>query len=328
VAEWNPQAARMLFERARRANPASPSTPPGMQVPNQRRTGPTIPRTSFPGASTTGTPWTASRLPHQNAPPAANPPQWQRDELRVLARLYYRGALRDALRDARAQAYLAARNIPLWVAHRTGMGYLPPYQELPQALRWDGALQTPSWWCHRLIFPVGIAWPDGTTRLGFCGRTLEGWQPGMSEEEHKRLLAGEGSPRRWRKTWPGGWFGYEPERLGAWVILVEGPFDRCALLAAGFAPHEVIALVGTAARIGWLPRRVETLVIALDADTGGEAAAEQIAALAQRDGRNAQISLPPRDGNGKDWSERWEKRGLRGLLPLLEERRRLNLLQS
>ncbi len=328
VVEWNPEAAGGLLQQGHLRRTVFPRATDAGQNPHQKHM--PSPNRTAPAS------WTAAGqappLPHWRPSASSRaglpnlPSEWQQDELRGLARLYSRGELRNALHHPRAQAYLAARKIPLWVALQTGMGYLPPYGDLPPELRWDGEIQTPPWWCNRLIFPVGIWWPDGTTRLGFCGRSLEGWQPGMSEEEHKALLTQEGKPRRWRKTWPGGWFGYEPERLGAWVMLVEGPFDRCALLAAGFRPQEVIALVGTAARMAWLPRKVQTVVVALDGDTGGETAAGQIAALVRQDGRSALVCLPPRDGNGKDWSERWEKRGLAGLLPVLEERRRLNLL--
>ena len=56
------------------------------------------------------------------------------------------------------------------------------------------------------------------------------------------------APRRWIKTNPAGWFGFDaPACLDEQVVLVEGGFDRLVLLAAGLPANAVIALVGTAA---------------------------------------------------------------------------------
>ncbi len=298
VAEWNPRAAQNLQRWNRLGSDQ----------------GAVLPATGTPG------PIQDAREPgDQPAPqtlPPTEPPQWQRDELGALYRVYSSGFLQACLRHALAQAYLEARGTPLRVAEETGMGYLPPYEELPRKVRWDGQLRIPPWWCQRIIFPVGVWWPDGSTRLGFCGRSLVGWQPGMTEKAHQEALEQPGMPRRWLKTWPHGWFGYEPEGLGAWVLLVEGPFDRCALLAAGFQPNEVIALVGTGARVYWLPERVKTVVLALDGDAGGENASAQLVEHLRRDDRTVVNSAPPADGLGKDWSERWQRHGQRGLVSL------------
>jgi hypothetical protein len=299
VAEWNSEAARHLLGRIG-------NTAPFSQVPGVR-------------------PIVAS-LPIPQVLPSVGPPQWQQHELLALYRVYDSGFLQAALDHRLVRAYLKARRTPLAVARLTGMGYLPPAGELPPDIRWDGKLRTPPWWCNRVIFPTGVFWPDGSTRLGFCGRSLAGWRPGMAEAEHKALLEQPGAARRWLKTWPHGWFGYEPTRLGPWVVLVEGPFDRCALLASGFHPAEVIALVGTGARASWLPREIRTVVLALDGDAGGEAATAQLVEYLEQDGRLVLSAPPPRDSLGKDWSERWSRHGVRGVLPILTVRTRLQAM--
>lgn len=306
VAEWNPEAAENLQRWNRLGSAQS-----GVPLP-------------APGATRRAE---ADRAPDaqpgpQTLPPT-EPPLWQQDELQVLFRVYDSGFLQAGLRHSLAQAYLQGRATPLRIAELTGMGYLPPYGELPREVLWDGQLRIPIWWCNRIIFPVGVWWPDGSTRLGFCGRSLLGWQPGMTEQAHKEALERQGMPRRWLKTWPHGWFGYEPAGLGPWLVLVEGPFDRCALLAAGFHHSEVIALVGTGARVYWLPPRIKTVVLALDGDAGGEHAAAQLVEHLAQDGRAVINSTPPQDGLGKDWSERWQRHGRRGLVSLLAIRDRL-----
>ena len=298
VAEWNSEAAEHLLGGGGAASQEGHSRPHSAGVQ-------------------------AAALQVPPSLPIVDPPLWQQNELLALHRVYDSGFLQAALDHSLARAYLQARRTPLAVARLAGMGYLPPAPELPPAMRWDGKLRTPTWWCNRVIFPPGVCWPDGSTRLGFCGRSLALWRPGMDEAEHKALLEQPGAPRRWLKTWPHGWFGYEPARLGAWVVLVEGPFDRCALLASGFHPAEVIALVGTGARASWLPREVGTVVLALDGDAGGEAATAQLVEHLQQESRVVLSAPPPRDSLGKDWSERWSRHGVRGMLPILTVRTRL-----
>lgn len=305
VAEWNREAAENLLRWNRYETGSVPF--PRLSVDEDRLA---------EGVRTTG-----AGVPL--ALPALDPPPWQQEELMSLYRSYDCGFLQASLHHPLALAYLAGRRTPAAVAERTGMGFLPRIEDIPRSNRWDGHRQLPPWWCNRMIFPVGVCWPDGTTRLGFCGRSLHAWRPGVSDEEHKAILEAPGMPKRWRKTWPHGWFGYEPALLGNWVVLVEGPFDRCALLAAGFHVSEVMALVGTGARAYWLPGIVRTVVLALDGDAGGENATGQLVERLEQDGRTAIRCHPPHDGQGKDWSERWERDGLRGLQPLLALRSRL-----
>jgi hypothetical protein len=172
-------------------------------------------------------------------------------------------------------------------------------------------------WLGRIIFPLGS--PGGQ---GFIGRTLLKWEPGMDENTHKVLLDQPGAPRRWIKTNPAGWFGFDtPEYIAEWMVLVEGGFDRLALLAAGFPANAVIALVGTAARLEWLARfapQVKRVVLALDADDGGAVAMERLAEEFSRAGFMVTLCPPPRDKWGKDWCERWRRLGPQSIWSLYD----------
>jgi DNA primase len=144
----------------------------------------------------------------------------------------------------------------------------------------------------------------------------------MDENAHKALLDQPGAPRRWIKTNPAGWFGFEtPACLAEWVVLVEGGFDRLALLAAGLPANAVIALVGTAARPAWLTQlapKVKSVVLALDADDGGEVAMKRLAGEFWQAGFTVtRCPLPP-NGWGKDWSERFRRLGPQSLWPLYD----------
>ena len=152
--------------------------------------------------------------------------------------------MRAALASSRrAQLYLTQRGIPPTLALASGVGYLSraAWEQAPVSKEQQQLLKR---WIGRIIFPLGS--PDGQ---GFIGRTLLKWEPGMDENAHKALLDQPGAPRRWIKTNPAGWFGFDaPACLAEQVVLVEGGFDRLVLLAAGFPANAVIALVGTAAR--------------------------------------------------------------------------------
>jgi DNA primase len=224
---------------------------------------------------------------------------WQREECAALLALEER--LHAALeRSAKARAYLETRCIPLEVAQSQGVGYIPPEAAKLPELR---VLQK---WVDRLIFPLSS--PDGR---GYAGRSLALWQPGMDENEHKALLDQPDTPKRWRKSFPAGWYGLadlapDCER----VIIVEGPFDRLALIAAceDFA-SDIVALVGSRdGRAGdWLPARVQRAVIALDGDEKGKEAAQVLRLRLPEKGIACVVCTPPEDDLGKDWSERWRR---------------------
>ena len=235
--------------------------------------------------------------PLRRVPTATPIPPWQRDEVAALSTVA--PVMCASLNASRwAQRYLDERGIPASTAHAAGIGYLSrsTWEHAPVPAEQRSLLKR---WIGRIVFPLGS--PDGQ---GFIGRTLLRWEPGMDENAHKALLDQPGAPRRWIKTNPAGWFGFEAAgRLAEWVILVEGGFDRLALLAAGFPATSVLAIVGTAARSSWLVRsapQVRGVVLALDADDGGRTAMERLAVEFQQAGLMVALCPPPQDQWGKD----------------------------
>ncbi len=240
------------------------------------------------------------------------PQPWQQNELRALSRLDVQ--METALAHSqRALLYLTERGIPLSVALATGTGYLPPVM-LPRFPEHHSVLQR---WAARLVFPLTTP-----TDQGYIGRALWRWQPGMDENKHKAVLEhlgndkGNSSVRRWIKTNPAGWFCAPFEQLARRLILVEGAFDRLTLLAAGFDEREVVALVGTALQVEWLPPQVHTVVLALDGDQGGRESSQRLTDHLTREGFAVETCLPPSDQWGKDWNERWRRIGQEGIRPL------------
>ncbi len=238
---------------------------------------------------------------------ASTPDQWQQKERSLLTSLYTR--MRTALvQSERAQAYLQERAIPLEIAQAAGVVYLPPSALKSPDLQVQRTLVEK--WCDRLIFPLWAA--DG--RRGYAGRSLRLWKPGIDENEHKHLVeesdkqAGKDERkkiRRWRKTNPAGYAGVGSKSLSACIVVVEGAFDRLALLAAGLDPSDVIALVGTALQAEGLPLQVQSVVLGLDGDEPGQKAAQKLRGELQSAGLAVALCAVPQDKQGKDWSERW-----------------------
>jgi hypothetical protein len=242
-------------------------------------------------------------------------PRWQREEVTALTTLV--PLMQKALGlSNRVQAYLHERGIPLAVAKASGMSYLSRavWEQAVLPVEQKTLLQR---WIGRIIFSLHS--PAGQ---GYIGRTLLGWEPGMDENAHKALLDHPGALRRWIKTNPAGWFGFEePGCLASQVVLVEGGFDRLVLLAAGLPTNTVVALVGTAARPGWLMQfapQVKQVVLALDADDSGMAAMERLANEFRQAGLRVMHRPPPHDEWGKDWSERWRRLGPQSVWPLYD----------
>lgn len=237
--------------------------------------------------------------------------RWQSQEIAAITA--HLPMLRQSFASSdRARAYLNARCIPTALAFNCGIGYFSPevWQILPREQR--RLLKS---WRERLIFPLHS--PDGA---GFIGRSLLAWQLGMDEDSHKTLLAQHSTPR-WFKTYPAGWFGLgAPEQLASTVILVEGGFDRLALLAGGIPAASVLALAGCSAQPAWLLRQapqVKHIILALDADDGGQQAMERLARAFRNAAYTVSCCPPLQDCWGKDWSERYRRSGLSGLQPLL-----------
>jgi DNA primase len=256
--------------------------------------------------------------------PATTTPDWQREEVVALQAIL--PVMREALASSRrAQRYLDERGIPLLSAGAAGVGYLS--RAVWEQISPPAAQHLLKRWIGRILFP--LASPYGQ---GYIGRTLLRWEPGMDENAHKALLERPGAPRRWIKTNPAGWFGYDahPHVEGP-PILVEGGFDRLALLAAGIPAASVIALVGTAARPAWLLRvapQVTGVVLALDADNGGEQAMKRLADEFRQAGLCVSLCPPPHDRWGKDWNERWRRLGPQSIWPLYDALARHPLAQK
>jgi hypothetical protein len=224
--------------------------------------------------------------------------------------------MQRALLRPRALAYLAERAIPLEVAQASELSYIP------HDARLSGKYASlASHWRDRIIFP--LASPQGK---GFIGRSLYSWEPGITEEQHKEMFEemarqlGDSAPKRYYKTTPAGCFGYDPGRFASCIVMVEGAFDALALFAVGFSRGEVVALVGTPAHVDWIPDQVQSVVLALDADEKGRATAHKLAEELKFAGVAAIKCLPPSDGLGKDWSERWRRSGIEGVSPIFEAR--------
>jgi hypothetical protein len=256
-----------------------------------------VSRTDSPSAAEVA--HTRSSRPRQQPRPALVTPAvslWQRDERAALQQVW---ALlqREVRSSQRVQAYLDERGIPPEIAHTGGISYLSRqgWESAPVTDEQRALLKR---WVGRIIFPLGS--PDGQ---GFIGRSLWYWEPGMNEHQQKAMLEERGI-RRWIKTNPAGWFGFDtPSELATAVVLVEGGFDRLSLMAAGLPTNAVMALVGTAARPAWLMQlapQVRGVVLALDADEGGMTAMERLADEFRLSGFTIALCPPPHDAWGKD----------------------------
>jgi hypothetical protein len=253
-------------------------------------------------------------FPRQPRPERPSTRQWQRDEQAALSQVWPQLQV-EVCSSRRAITYLYGRDIAPEIAQATGIGYLSRHV-------WEATPITEAQrhllkrWIGRIVFPLGS--PDGP---GFIGRTLVRWEPGMNEHAHKAILESEGM-KRWIKTNPAGWFGFrEPSQLASQVVLVEGGFDRMSLMAAGLPANMLLALVGTAARPALLTRlapQVRSIVLALDADTGGMTAMKRLAVEFRHTGLAVALCPPPQDGWGKDWSERFRRIGQQCVWPLYE----------
>ena len=237
-------------------------------------------------------------------------PAWQQEELHTLQALDRQ--MRWALAQSRrAQMYLHERSIPLKTALEAGVGYVPLALLERQEMRKEHEVLRR--WVDRLIFPLNS--PFGR---GYIGRSLWHWKPGMNETIHKALLERPGSPKRWIKTYPAGWFGVELEQLLDTIMLVEGAFDRLTLLAAGLPASQIVALVGTALQVEWLPAQVKTVVLALDGDDGGKEASGRLADQIAQAGLRVQVCPLRQTTWGKDWNELWQHLGKQSLTPVFE----------
>ena len=242
--------------------------------------------------------------------------QWQLDELAYLTNIYPRTKL--ALCRDRARAYLAERAIPFELAEEQGLGYIPALSEVahvtPQIERFRR-------WCDRIIFPIFT--PKG--EIGYCGRSLFLWEPGIDEDEHKRRIdaynlqmeeqhgdkARWHQMPRWKYTYQQGFFNWQAVKEFDTLVFVEGGFDALACMASGI--FNAIPIGTTGLDAGMLPLSVCNVVLGLDIDSAGCKAAKQLATNLRRKGIDVSVCMPT---DSKDWSAAYRMSGEQGLAPI------------
>lgn len=203
------------------------------------------------------------------------------------------------LTHPRALAYLEARAIPLEVAQTLGIGYIPVKSNSAELKGIDDQ------WCDKILFPAQS--PDGLQ--GFRGRTLTGWHPGMDEKEHRDLLQTK-DIAPWLATYEDGYFNWQTLHTSECPVLVEGGFDVLACHAVGIQAVPI----GTNKLPSFL--RVRQVIIALDNDDSGRAAAKRVTSALGMLGIGYRVCTPPDDT--KDWSEAYRLFGAQGLISLKE----------
>ncbi len=185
-------------------------------------------------------------------PPPPPPVEPVRDDLdELLARF------QEALLGSWGQRYLELRGIPLTVARAHGIGYAPPKE-------WPGR----GWKGGRLV--VSHTTPEGRA-VNLYGRAVaKGDVPKQLKHDH---LKGNK-----------GWFNARAVAEGEGTLYVcEAPLDALALIAAGY--ERTTAIFGTHGwRWEWIPQEVRRIVLATDADEGGEKAREKIGGEARMRG--------------------------------------------
>ncbi len=163
----------------------------------------------------------------------------------------------EALPGSWGQRYLELRGIPLDVARAHGIGYASPKE-------WPGR----GWKGGRLVVPHTT--PEGRV-VNLYGRAVaKGDVPKQIKHDHLRGNKG--------------WFHARAVREGEGPLYVcEAPLDALALVAAGY--ERSTAIFGTHGwRWEWIPQDVRRIVLATDADQGGEKAREKIGGEARMRG--------------------------------------------
>jgi hypothetical protein len=256
----------------------------------QRKSNPALLRQKHSPSST------SSRPQRQRMAPEKPPEEWQ-----LLSALQAQGALHLDLETAwNAQAYLEARHIPVEIAHRVGVAYVAP-EVVDQYGEWLRP------WNDRLLFPLLTARGE----IGFTGRLLTHWQSCRDASDHQARLRAEGH-EPWRKTGVPGWF-WDSQQLPHVepIVVVDGPFDRLAVLAAGgFEPGDVVALVGMTFQPAWLSG-VSAILFALNRSQSSKEAVERLKHQLTWNGGVRGDMCRSRGGN--NWSECWRREGEDGL---------------
>jgi hypothetical protein len=201
------------------------------------------------------------------------------------------------LTHPRALAYLEGRSIPLEVAQDLGIGYIPVKSDSAELRGIDDQ------WCDKILFPAQS--PDGA--LGFRGRTLTRWRPGMDEKEHRDLLQTH-DIAPWLATYEDGYFNWQALHSSECPVLVEGGFDVLACHVEG-----IQAIPIGASKLPPL-LKVRQAILALDNDESGRDAMKWALTALRRFGVGCRVCIPP--AGAKDWSEAYRLLGAQGLAPL------------
>jgi hypothetical protein len=183
----------------------------------------------------------------------------------------------------------------------SGQGYHIPF-ESEAGKKYDSLVRK---WQGRIIFPLTSPGSDDIT---FAGRTLYGWKRGMTPGEHKEWLEEYNKPfkqndpryvARVLKTSPCGHFGYQQaiSNRRSDLIIPEGEFDALSLLLSGI---EGVIAMGTGFSANLIPIEVESVILAMDADTAGKRAASTLAFDLERNGLDTCVVAP---SSGKDWND-------------------------
>lgn len=177
-------------------------------------------------------------------PPPPPPIEPVRDDLDELLARY-----QEALPGSWGEKYLQHRGVSLELAQQYGIGYAAPKE-------WVGR----DWKGGRLVFPHHR--PDGRL-VNLYGRAVaKGTVP--KERKHDHLGGNKG------------WFNARVLAEGHGPLCVcEAGLDALALIAAGCT--RAVAIYGTYGwRWDWIPKDVREIVIAADADEGGDKVRETI----------------------------------------------------
>lgn len=188
--------------------------------------------------STRGNP-SAPRRAVPKPPPPPPPVEPVRGNLDALMAGY-----REALPGSWGEKYLEYRGVPLDLAREHGVGYAAPSA-------WAGR----GWKGGRLVF--GHHRPDGRL-VNLYGRAVGKKDTVPKPLKHDHLPGNKG------------WFNARAIREGDGPLVVcEAALDALALIASGLT--RTVAIYGTYGwRWEWIPSSVREIVIAADADAGGE----------------------------------------------------------
>lgn len=182
----------------------------------------------------------SSQRPPVRRPPPPPPVEPVRDDLPGLMERF-----REALPGSWGERYLEYRGIPVEVALEYGVGYALPGE-------WPGR----GWKGGRLVFPHTD--PDGRI-VNLYGRAVaKGEVPKKLKHDHLR-----GNKGYWNTA---------ALREGSGPLYVcEAALDALALIACGIPDGRAVAIFGTHGwRWEWLPEDVRRIVVATDADDGGQ----------------------------------------------------------